>query len=180
MAEAALEVLASEGSRGLSHRAVDRAADLPPGSTSNYFRSRPALLAAALRRHVELDLPPALSPDGVRGLELSREQAKSLLLAAIDHVLEPDGRPMLVARYELMLESTRRPELHDEFRFARERFVGLAEGVLRASGCSSPRDHARQMIALFDGIALDQLLAADSALDHAGIERAIERQLETC
>ena len=37
IAEAALEVLEADGGRGLTHRAVDRRAGLPQGSTSNYF-----------------------------------------------------------------------------------------------------------------------------------------------
>ena len=42
--DAALELVGTQGMRGLTHRAVDAAADLPPGSTSNYFRTRAALL----------------------------------------------------------------------------------------------------------------------------------------
>ena len=42
--DAALRVLAEHGMRGLTHRAVDEAAGIPPGSTSYYFRSRSALV----------------------------------------------------------------------------------------------------------------------------------------
>ncbi len=57
--ETAIEVLAAEGARGLTHRAVDRAAGLPPGSTSNYARTREALLACALTRITELEAADA-------------------------------------------------------------------------------------------------------------------------
>src|SRR5215211_2195968 len=57
LAQAALEVLEEEGGRGLTHRAVDRQASLPEGSTSNYFPTRVALLEAALHRLVELEGP---------------------------------------------------------------------------------------------------------------------------
>ncbi|SDL36900.1 hypothetical protein SAMN05421869_12541 [Nonomuraea jiangxiensis] len=40
----AIRLLAAEGMRGLTHRAVDRAADLPDGSTPYYVRTRQALL----------------------------------------------------------------------------------------------------------------------------------------
>jgi hypothetical protein len=46
IADAAIGLLAAEGMRGLTHRTVDRAADLPKGSTSYYFRTRQALLQA--------------------------------------------------------------------------------------------------------------------------------------
>ena len=42
--DAALRVLAEHGMRGLTHRAVDAAAGIAPGSTSYYFRSRSALV----------------------------------------------------------------------------------------------------------------------------------------
>src|SRR5262245_46300023 len=52
--DAAVEVLARDGSRGLTHRAVDRAARLPEGTAKNYFGSRDALLQAAAERCVQV------------------------------------------------------------------------------------------------------------------------------
>ena len=43
---AATTVLAQQGNRGLTHRAVDREAGLSEGSSSAYFRTRDALLLA--------------------------------------------------------------------------------------------------------------------------------------
>src|SRR3954452_20690742 len=40
---AALQVVAADGLRGLTHRAVDRRAGLPEGTCSAYFRTREAL-----------------------------------------------------------------------------------------------------------------------------------------
>jgi hypothetical protein len=53
--DAAIVVLAEQGTRGLTHRAVDTAADLPPGTSSNYARTRAALLMLTLRRIAVLD-----------------------------------------------------------------------------------------------------------------------------
>ncbi|HLL33473.1 MAG TPA: TetR/AcrR family transcriptional regulator, partial [Streptomyces sp.] len=44
VADTALALLAERGMRGLTHRAVDEAAGLPQGSTSNVARTRQALL----------------------------------------------------------------------------------------------------------------------------------------
>src|SRR6478735_9549119 len=44
--DAALHVIADEGLKGLTHRAVDRRAGLPEGSCSAYWRTRQALQAA--------------------------------------------------------------------------------------------------------------------------------------
>ncbi|GAA0637739.1 hypothetical protein GCM10009535_12750 [Streptomyces thermocarboxydovorans] len=50
VADTALALLAERGMRGLTHRAVDVAAGLPQGSTSNVARTRQALLEPAVRR----------------------------------------------------------------------------------------------------------------------------------
>ena len=44
--DAAVTVLATQGWRGLTHRAIDRAAGLAEGSSSAYYRSRSALQSA--------------------------------------------------------------------------------------------------------------------------------------
>ena len=44
--EAAVDVVAEAGLRGLTHRAVDARAGLPEGTCSAYLRSRSALLVA--------------------------------------------------------------------------------------------------------------------------------------
>ena len=182
IADAALAVLAAEGSRGLTHRAVDEAAGLPTGSTSNYFRSRDALLEAAARRHAELDAPPPADIDTATAPAeaLTREQTRTLILAAINRVLDPAAWPMVVARYELTLEATRRPSLHPVMEESRTHFVGLATTLLRAGQCETPEAHARQLIALLDGITADRLQETDTTLDTNGIEELIDRFLTTC
>ena len=49
LAQAALEVLGEYGSRGFTHRALDRHLGLPEGTTSAYFRRREDLVAMAIR-----------------------------------------------------------------------------------------------------------------------------------
>ena len=50
LGDAAIAVVASAGLKGLTHRAVDATADVPAGTTSNYFRTRQALVAAVAER----------------------------------------------------------------------------------------------------------------------------------
>src|ERR1700742_1194044 len=72
VADAAIAVLAESGAGGLTHRAVDVAAQLPDGTTSNYFRTRVALLRAAALRMSEshwqyvAELAAATDPAGER------------------------------------------------------------------------------------------------------------------
>ena len=58
--DAAIAVLAEQGARGLTHRAVDAEAGLPSGTTSNYARTREALLTLTLTRIAELEAADAV------------------------------------------------------------------------------------------------------------------------
>ncbi|NUP52351.1 MAG: TetR family transcriptional regulator, partial [Catenulispora sp.] len=53
--DTAIALLAERGLRGLTHRAVDEAAGLPPGSTSNHARTRSALLETTFARLCRLE-----------------------------------------------------------------------------------------------------------------------------
>ncbi|MGW4235192.1 TetR/AcrR family transcriptional regulator, partial [Streptomyces sp. NPDC004980] len=55
--DAAIEVLAGEGARGLTFRAVDKQAGVPVGTASNYFTSRDELLTQAGTRFYEVVQP---------------------------------------------------------------------------------------------------------------------------
>src|ERR1700756_5757865 len=56
LCDAAIQLLADDGTKGLSHLKVDRKAGVPDGTTSFYFRTRSALLRAVAERLAELDL----------------------------------------------------------------------------------------------------------------------------
>ncbi len=180
VADAALTVLAERGARGLTHRAVDQAAGLPQGSTSNVFRSRAALLAGALERHAELDLAAAgPAPADESGLPpISRERAVALITAAVEPVIA--RRELNVARFELLLESTRRTELRGPIAAARGRFAATAGRVLVAMGCTDPERHTAQLLAALDGIVIADLYGDGAALDHDDIAALVGRVLDRC
>ncbi len=52
--DAAIGIFCDDGVGGLTHRQVDSRADVPAGTTSNYFRTRQALLEATAARTVDL------------------------------------------------------------------------------------------------------------------------------
>ena len=109
LADAGLRVLAREGARGLTHRAVDREAGVPAGTTSNYFRSRDALLGGLGERIFQ-----RLAPDPAVVAELGARAPSPRLF--VDYVRDIARRlcaaPDLTrALIELRLEGARRPEL---------------------------------------------------------------------
>ncbi len=52
--------------------------------------------------------------------------------------------------------------------------------LLPAAGCRDPRRHAPQLLALLDGLVLNQLLQPATALPDEGLVDQLERFFETC
>lgn len=166
----AIEVLAAGGARGLTHRAVDRAAGLPPGSTSNYVRTREALLTCALTRITQLEVADAAAMTraeaGGTGGDAARRVDPAALAAPLAEVLHrglTHGRVRLLARYELALESTRRPRLRALYDEASRPFREPVAAMLAAAGSPAPDRHARTLIAWCEGVQFDSIAGAGSA-----------------
>ncbi|MFI0980297.1 TetR/AcrR family transcriptional regulator [Streptomyces sp. NPDC021093] len=151
IADAALKLLVERGMRGLTHRAVDETAGLPQGSTSNYARTRQALLETAVQRLAVLEARAL----GLGALPGPGARVEDLLdmLAVVLHRHLTEHRDMLVARYELGLEATRRPELREFYDAAgRARFREPLEAMMAAAGSKEPERHALSLIAWVEGL----------------------------
>jgi len=110
VADAALDVIARLGTAGLSHRSVDEAAGVPNGTTSNYFRTRAALLEAALRRVVGLHFGWITASRAKVDGPLDTDGIAAVMGAVVEQATTVH-RAQYIAMFELALESTRRPEL---------------------------------------------------------------------
>ncbi|UJB40753.1 TetR/AcrR family transcriptional regulator [Streptomyces sp. A1-5] len=154
IADTALDLLAERGMRGLTHRAVDEAAGLPQGSTSNLARTRAALLAAAVTRLAEREaavLAPREMP-GVVDPEAAGPAALAEALALALHRYLSHHRGLLIARYELALEATRRPELREVYDRAGRAFREPVQALLAAAGSPAPERQALALVAWCDGV----------------------------
>jgi len=107
--DGAIEVLARDGARGLTQRAVDKEAAVPIGTASNYFRNRDDLLVQAGARVYE-----RLRPEDDALTEMF-DQARdvgsygAMLRGSVTRIAA--FRSGYLALLELRLEATRRPEL---------------------------------------------------------------------
>jgi AcrR family transcriptional regulator len=113
LADAGIDLLVESGVHGVTHRAVDRRAQLPPGTASNYFRSREALLVAIARRVVEqhqAGMAHAARTHSPSGKDSVAEQAIDLITDSLMVAAGPH-RARYLAVFELRLESLRRPAL---------------------------------------------------------------------
>jgi AcrR family transcriptional regulator len=190
--DAAIAVLADHGARGLTHRAVDQAAGLPPGTTSNYARTRAALLTLTLARIDELDTaeatgeddaepdgagPDGAGPDGAAGPDGTgpddaagpdgagvADALADVLATLLDRwISDPGARRRVLARFELALEATRRPELRAAYdEMGRAIRVQVAR-LLAAAGSAHPERDAWTLIASVEGTAFYALAGAGGA-----------------
>ncbi|MEV1085913.1 TetR family transcriptional regulator [Streptomyces sp. NPDC050211] len=110
--DGAIEVLAREGSRGLTLRAVDTQAAVPKGTTTNYFADRAELLAQVMQRIQERLTPQEAQVAGALQEKPSADVVATLLKQLLGRMRA--DRSSWLALMELRLEATRRPELHAE------------------------------------------------------------------
>lgn len=107
--DAALEVLAREGARGLTFRAVDKEAAVPAGTASNYFANRDDLLTQAGGRFYERLQPSAATMAELATGPKTRAHIIELMKETVGRI--EAFRTGYLAMLELRLEATRRPEL---------------------------------------------------------------------
>jgi DNA-binding transcriptional regulator YbjK len=175
IADAAITTIAREGMRGFTHRAVDRTAGLAEGSTSYYFRTRDALTSAAVARLAELDvLDVGDIPDRATTLDL---EALTTQVTALVVLWLTDGRDRTLARYELSLESTRRPELRGRMRTHGMTFRRMAERTFAAHGARDAEQRAHAFLASLDGLMMYQLTRGE--FDEDGLRSACSDLLST-
>lgn len=155
LADAGLVLLAREGARGLTHRAVDRQADVPLGTTSNYFRSRDALIEALVHRIGERLTPTedelSARSDQPPSSALFADYLRDLVRRLLTH------REVAIALFELRLEGTRRPEVAETLgNWIRGGFQADVAFTRDAGLPGGEREIALFHYAI-DGLILDQL-----------------------
>ncbi|MFE8993637.1 TetR/AcrR family transcriptional regulator [Streptomyces collinus] len=109
LVDAAIEVLAREGARGMTFRAVDAEAAVPVGTASNYFASRDDLFTQAGARVYERLQPDEATIARRRAAGGDRETYTVLMRELVGRVA--GFRTGYLALLELRLEATRRPDL---------------------------------------------------------------------
>ena len=181
LADAAIDLLGSNGVHGVSHPKVDERADVPPGTASFYFRTRKALLQAIATRLAELDLA-----DFSLMAELADNQSTQFTgtagLARI--VMYVNSEPWLTrakARYELALLAGRDSELAEILDESAGRLYGLARDVVTQwhAGESAPDpalidDQATATLAFINGVMLTFVAGQPAVEDPEHLDRLIQ------
>jgi AcrR family transcriptional regulator len=163
LVDAAIDVLAGEGGRGLTFRAVDKQAGVPLGTASNYFANRQDLLTQAGRRiHVRLALPPE-ELDALRATEPGRGLLLEMMRGLVRRTL--DDRTGYLALLELRLEATRRPEVRAAL--AETLSANLRGNIEGAETFDIPADEATVLTLYFSigYLLVEQLTVPDVLAD---------------
>jgi DNA-binding transcriptional regulator YbjK len=173
--DAALSLVGEEGIRALTHARVDERAGLPKGSTSNWFRTRDALVAGVVawlaeRERAEFaggEMPPVETPEQLI-------EALSAMIAVQTGPLAPRTR----ARYALFLEGAGDAELLAPLLEQRTVFVEWTIALLERIGARSPEDAARALMAAGDGLVLHRVTVDPDAEIRPVVERAVRAAMD--
>ncbi|MBG6065502.1 TetR/AcrR family transcriptional regulator [Micromonospora ureilytica] len=168
LTDAAIELIADGGMRALTHRAVDSRAEVPPGTTSAYLRTRQALIEAVVGRLADRDRAdlaaydlPTGPPPPTPAPRLDGDDLDALA-AGVAEVLDrwlSTGRSRSLARYACLLEAVHRPELRGILQHG----TGLrvqARDLLTRAGATDPDRQGDQFVAFVDGLLFDRLAGA--------------------
>ena len=172
--DAAIRLLARQGARAVTHRAVAEEAGTTHGAPRYYFATRERLLDEALRRlaerqveEVELLMREPSNPD---------PRLRAARLAA--HLAGPlsSDRDATIARYELFLEAARRPDLRPALDAWGRAYERLLAAELTA-GSDDPEQDAELLLNLLNGLLLRQAATPRADFEAAVLRPAIERFL---
>ncbi|MDA3646568.1 TetR family transcriptional regulator [Saccharopolyspora indica] len=161
IADAAIELVAEQGARALTHLAVDTRLGLPRGSTSYYVRTRRALLEAAVKR---LSVRAREDFDAFAGSDFAPSPdvraAADRIAVHLDRMLG-ERRNDTIARYALVAEVTATAELHEPL--ARAAFSEqLAVGLMESLQAPDPAAAGADLVSLCEGLVFDRVIGSRS------------------
>ncbi|MGW6912756.1 TetR/AcrR family transcriptional regulator [Kitasatospora sp. NPDC054939] len=179
LVDAAIEVLAREGARGLTFRAVDTEAAVPAGTASNYFANRDDLLTQAGARVYERLQPDEATITRHRAADRDRETYVELMHELVGRV--SSFRTGYLALLELRLEATRRPELRKVLTERVRADVDANVGYHLESGLPGDATAVKLLYLALNWLIVEQLTlpevfteAERDALVQAAVERIVE------
>lgn len=165
--DAAISLLATGGVRALTHARIDERAGLPKGSTSNYFRTRAALVVGVADWIVERELPMVTGAFAPR----SPDELVDTMCAALRFSTR-DNRELTTARLMLFMEASHNTELREALSRGRATIEAAVVPALASMGAMNPQVAAETVAACFEGLILHSI-ARDASTDPRPIFAAV-------
>lgn len=169
LCDTVISVLAAEGGRGLTHRAVDRAAGVPLGTAKNYFPTREALLRAAAERMTRLHAEAVARLRDTTPADVTPTRVAELYPALLRRAVLEDPTHLL-AMAELYLEAVRRPAVREALGRMVVSNAEAGASLHRAAGLPSTARDAGLLDAYFLGVAVSLLALPAEALHATGLD----------
>ena len=154
--DAAIDLLGTEGLRALTHGRVDERAGIPKGSTSNYFRTRAALLSGVVARIVERELPPV---DAALSLTSASELVDTF--CGFFEYATSINRVLTTARLVLFMEGAHNPAIREDLSRGRAAMMSPVVPALARLGAHDPQAAANAFAACFEGLVLHHIARHD-------------------
>ncbi len=154
--DAAIELLGTAGLRALTHARVDGTAGLPKGSTSNWFRTRAALLAGVSDELAARDLAAVSGAPDPR----TADELVDLFCATYARAVGPD-RTATAARLVLFLEAAHDDALRERAQQGREVLASWGAHVLGQLGAHDPHSAVVAVAATYEGLLLHAIARHD-------------------
>ncbi|WP_353953605.1 TetR family transcriptional regulator [Knoellia sp. S7-12] len=170
---AAVSLLAEGGLRSLTHGRIDERAGLPKGSTSNFFRTRAALVSGVMDWIIAIEAPR------VAGAALPRS-ADGLVdaLNALFELTTGPSRELTTARVVLFTEAVHNREIRDAANEGRSALEALVVPVFADLGASDPQVSATTVMACLEGLIFHRITRGDASDQRAVIELAVRAALQ--
>jgi DNA-binding transcriptional regulator YbjK len=176
--DAALRVVAAQGLRGLTHRAVEAEADLPHGSTTYYFGTRRDL-TVALMAHIadtaQKDVVPIARTMTMMLADRSREVDIDVICDGLLGWLDSHSE-MELARYELQISAARDPEMLAIATSICDQFRVMCEPIVLACGSKDVQRDSAVVQEAIDGWMFAHLTKSDAS--EATFKRGIRLLLD--
>lgn len=160
--EAVIRIVARDGLRNLTYRAVAREAGVANTLVSHHFGNRQAMLQAALELSLSRSVGYTTSAPGSGSI--------TALFEDLAKVIAPDQDEMAF-QYELILEARRRPELLLPVEELYAAYRSACARELQASGMADEPDLVHLVIAAVDGLIFQQLCMPDAVAFSQALDR---------
>ncbi len=173
--EATLRVINASGAHAVTHRAVAAEAGVSLASTTYYFDSKDALVHEALELVIDRSTALLAEHTAVSGPISADELVERLVRLSAAQLADPEAP--LMAQFELMIESGRRPQLRPLAERWDSVYMESLTTLVDAAGLDRPGEAAELIASLLEGSLLGQLSLPRDDYSTAHLRPMLERAI---
>ena len=155
--DAAIAVVARDGTGAVTHRAVAKLAKVPLAATTYYFASRDDLLLEAFRHLTARRMAAYDAAFAILPAKLSAEVAAAGWAHALAELLTNEPAAV-VAEFEMHLEGSRRAQLRAIHHAWETKAMAYFTAGMKAIGSKKPEADAALVLAVLTGLEIGEIV----------------------